>query len=217
MPSCSGCSRIAPEPAGSTYAYSNVGYALAGLMAEQVTGESWESLLMRRLFEPLGMASAGFGSPGRRGDVEPALGPSSLGNEIKPTQQDNAPSLGPAGTVHCTVPDWAKFAALHLGGDPGKAKLLKPATFRALAYASARKRLRRRLARLRTLLGRRLALNHNGSNTSWYRHDLDRAGSEFRHPRRDQPGRRPSREGLRPGVGKLIEALRVPHLNTLFG
>ena len=29
---------------GSTYAYSNVGYAIAGLMAEQVSGDSWEDL-----------------------------------------------------------------------------------------------------------------------------------------------------------------------------
>ena len=29
---------------GSTFAYSNVGYAIAGLMAEQVTGRSWETL-----------------------------------------------------------------------------------------------------------------------------------------------------------------------------
>jgi CubicO group peptidase (beta-lactamase class C family) len=34
---------------GSTFTYSNVGYALAGLMAEQVTGESWEALMRRRL------------------------------------------------------------------------------------------------------------------------------------------------------------------------
>jgi CubicO group peptidase (beta-lactamase class C family) len=52
---------------GSTYAYSNVGYALAGLMAEQVTGESWENLMAKRLFEPLEMSSAGFGTPGRPG------------------------------------------------------------------------------------------------------------------------------------------------------
>src|ERR1700678_56551 len=32
---------------GSTFTYSNVGYALAGLMAEEVTGESWEALMRR--------------------------------------------------------------------------------------------------------------------------------------------------------------------------
>ena len=78
------------------------------------------------------MASAGFGSPGRPGKSTSRGAIASLERRSEPTQQDNAPAMGPAGTVHCSVPDWAKFAALHLGGEPGKAKLLKPATFRAL-------------------------------------------------------------------------------------
>ncbi len=34
--------------------------------------------------------------------------------ELKPTLRDIAPAYGPAGTVHCTLTDWAKFDALHL-------------------------------------------------------------------------------------------------------
>ena len=153
---------------GSTYAYSNVGYALAGLMAERVSGESWETLMQRRLFEPLGMASAGFGTPGQGGAVTQPWGHRLDGRDIKPTQQDNAPSLGPAGTVHCSVPDWAKFAALHLAGERGDSKLLKPATLRALhtpppscEYAGGWFVVERSWAG-------GAALNHNGSNTSWY-------------------------------------------------
>jgi CubicO group peptidase (beta-lactamase class C family) len=153
---------------GSTFAYSNVGYALAGLMAEQLTGESWEELMRRRLFEPLGMESAGFGTPGAPGRVDQPWGHHRSGNEINPTQQDNAPPLGPAGTVHCTVPDWAKFAALHLRGAQRKAKLLKPATFRVLhtpapdgEYAGGWNVLERSWASGRTLM-------HHGTNNSWY-------------------------------------------------
>jgi len=43
--------------------YSNFGYMIAACMAEQVTGLSWESLMKQRLFDPLGMTSAGFGEP----------------------------------------------------------------------------------------------------------------------------------------------------------
>jgi CubicO group peptidase (beta-lactamase class C family) len=153
---------------GSTYAYSNAGYALAGLMAEQVTGESWEALMRRRLFEPLGMASAGFGSPGRPGKVIQPWGHRLAGEQVEPTLQDNAPAMGPAGTVHCSVPDWATFATLHLKGEHGKGKLLKPATIRALhtpppgcEYAGGWFVFERSWAG-------GLALNHQGSNTSWY-------------------------------------------------
>jgi CubicO group peptidase (beta-lactamase class C family) len=153
---------------GSTYAYSNVGYALAGLFAERVTGESWDSLMRTRLFEPLEMSSAGFGTPGRLGAVIEPWGHHLDGRDIKPTQQDNAPSMGPAGTVHCSVPDWAKFAGLHLAGERGDSRVLKPATLRTLhipppacEYAGGWNVFERSWAG-------GAALNHNGSNTSWF-------------------------------------------------
>ncbi len=153
---------------GSTYVYSNVGYVLAGLMAEQVAGQSWETLMRRRLFEPLEMTSAGFGSPGRPGTVSEPWGHRVSGGQVRPTQQDNPPAMGPAGTVHCSIPDWGKFAALHLAGARGRAKLLKASTFKALqtppagfGYAGGW------LAVERTWAGGR-ALNHSGSNTSWF-------------------------------------------------
>ena len=153
---------------GSTYAYSNVGYALAGLMAEQVSGDSWESLMQKRLFNPLAMASAGFGTPGQDGTVTQPWGHHLDGKNIRPTQQDNAQSLGPAGTVHCSIADWAKFAALHLAGERGHSKLLKPTTLKTLHipppscdYAGGWSVVERSWAG-------GTALMHNGSNTSWY-------------------------------------------------
>src|SRR5215471_12763850 len=46
-------------PPGSKYQYSNLGYVLAGIMAEKVTNTAWEDLITRMLFEPLGMSHAG--------------------------------------------------------------------------------------------------------------------------------------------------------------
>jgi CubicO group peptidase (beta-lactamase class C family) len=156
------------HPPGSTYEYSNVGYALAGLMAEQASEQSWETLMQRRLFEPLGMTTAGFGSPGHPGTVDQPWGHHSRDGHVEPTQRDNVPVVGPAASVHCSIPDWAKFAALHLAGARGKAKLLKASTFRALhtprpnsEYAGGW------LVVQRTWAGG-LALTHNGSNAAWF-------------------------------------------------
>ena len=153
---------------GSTYVYSNVSYALAGLIAEQVTGQPWEVLMRRRLFEPLAMTTAGFGSPGRPGGVDQPWGHRPSGGQVQPTQADNAPSLGPAGTVHCSIQDWGKFATLHMTAERGKAKLLKLSTFRTLhtppagfEYAGGWTVVQRTWAGGRTL-------SHNGTNTAWY-------------------------------------------------
>ncbi len=182
---------------GSTYLYSNVGYALAGLMAEQVTGQSWEELMRRRLFEPLGMTSAGFGSPGHAGRVNQPWGHHASDDEVRPTLRDNVPALGPAGTVHCTVPDWAKFAALHLRAARGTARLLKSSSFRALHnpppgsdYAGGWKVVERSWAN-------GLALCHSGSNTNWFAVVWIAPCAQFRGLGGDQSGRRVRRDRLR--------------------
>ena len=52
------------RPAVGKHLYSNLGYVVAGAMAERVTARSWESLMQERLFAPLGISSADFGAPG---------------------------------------------------------------------------------------------------------------------------------------------------------
>src|SRR5262249_48664597 len=44
---------------GSKYVYSNAGYSLLGVIAEQLTNAPWESLMSIRIFQPLGMTTAG--------------------------------------------------------------------------------------------------------------------------------------------------------------
>lgn len=59
---------VAQPPTGArgTYAYSNVNYAVAGAIAERVTGRPYAVLMTERIFRPLGIRSAGWGPPARR-------------------------------------------------------------------------------------------------------------------------------------------------------
>ncbi|GIV09211.1 MAG: serine hydrolase [Fimbriimonadales bacterium] len=91
---------------GTQFAYSNFGYLVAGAMLESASGRSWEQLMREHLFKPLKMRTAGFGVPKRFAGH--------TGNPPKPTFYDNPPALGPAGTVHCSLRDWAGFVRLHL-------------------------------------------------------------------------------------------------------
>lgn len=50
---------LVAEP-GSTWAYSNCGYVLVGLILERVTGKPFEDLLNEQLLEPLGMKDTGL-------------------------------------------------------------------------------------------------------------------------------------------------------------
>ncbi len=54
---CSGDLQFEP---GTRFAYSNSGYFLLGAVLEQVSGETYESLLQKRIFTPLNMKDSGY-------------------------------------------------------------------------------------------------------------------------------------------------------------
>jgi len=94
--------------------YSNLGYIAAACMAKKITDLNWETLMAERLFEPLGMSSAGFGIPSKLNQINQPWGHSKTGNGWHPVQSDCAEALGPAGRIHCSIEDWAKFISLQL-------------------------------------------------------------------------------------------------------
>ncbi|MEL6562687.1 MAG: serine hydrolase domain-containing protein [Bacteroidota bacterium] len=147
-----------------TYNYSNLGYMIAGSMVEKVIGTSWESLIKERLFNRLGMTSADFGIPGTLGSTDQPWGHIRSSENWRPIQADNAEALGPAGTVHSTFKDWAKFISLQL---PDKEpEILNRDHLNFLIdpigkYASGWGVVKRPWAN-------GMALNHAGSNTMWY-------------------------------------------------
>lgn len=163
---------------GTKYIYSNGGYAIAGAMAERVTGKSWEELMRTMLFAPLRMGSAGFGAPGNAEAMDQPWGHTIKGDSIRPVRPgrraDNPAAIGPAGTVHANMGDWAAFAALHLIGDQGKGSLLKPESFVKMHtppvggdYALGWVVTQRPWAGAKPGAPGRV-LTHAGSNTMWY-------------------------------------------------
>ena len=164
------------HPPGTKFLYSNVGYVIAGHVAERVTDKSWEDLMNARLFEPLGMSSAGFGPPGTKGQVDQPWGHGLMLGVAMPLQMDNPPVLGPAGTVHCSFADWAKFVSLHLRAG---AERVRGSGFgvQQLLTAEAFKKLHTPPAGGRYALGWGIderpyitgpLLIHTGSNNLWF-------------------------------------------------
>jgi CubicO group peptidase (beta-lactamase class C family) len=121
------------EP-GAKYLYSNLGYVIAGAMAEKAAGDSWENLMRTLIFKPLGMKSAGYGGVGTPGRLNQPWGHGEDGTPVKGNgpDMDNPPVIGPAGTVHCRLRDWAKFIADQLHGARREKALLAPETYHKL-------------------------------------------------------------------------------------
>jgi CubicO group peptidase (beta-lactamase class C family) len=153
---------------GSEFLYSNAGYVIAGAMLEAKAGGSWETLVARELFQPLGMTSAGFGAPGAASEPWGHRVEDDRVTPIEPgPRADNPPALGPAGTVHASLRDWAKFVALHLAGARGGSDFLESGTFQKLHTppAGADYALGWIVVERDWAGGR--ALTHLGSNTAW--------------------------------------------------
>jgi CubicO group peptidase (beta-lactamase class C family) len=119
---------------GSHYAYSNMGYIIAGAVAERITGRSWEDLMKTELFAPLQMKDAGFGGTGTSGQTDQPWPHTDDGEptDFNGPAVDNVPILGPAGRVHCSMQAWATFIADQLRGARGETSFLTADSYRRL-------------------------------------------------------------------------------------
>jgi CubicO group peptidase (beta-lactamase class C family) len=124
------------HPPGSKFAYSNLGYTIAGAILERIGGKTWEELVTERIIEPLDLKSAGFGPQSSLGRVDAPLGHLLVDGKPKPMlagpNGDNPLILGPAGTMHMSVLDFAKWVAWHAGEGKRPPALVSPDTVKKL-------------------------------------------------------------------------------------
>lgn len=157
---------------GTKFLYSNRSYAVAGAIAEKIANAPWEELIQKRLFGPLKMTTCGFGAMGAPGKIEEPWQHRVYGAVHQPIEPgpraDNPPVIGPAGTVHCSIGDWAKFIQAHLQGERGIPGLLKPETFKRLHSAPFGGDYGYGWLLAERSWAGGIALNHAGSNTQNY-------------------------------------------------
>ncbi|MBN2511296.1 MAG: beta-lactamase family protein, partial [Sedimentisphaerales bacterium] len=110
---------------GTQAHYSNLGYVVAGIAVERISGKSWEDQIQGSLFKPLGMTTAGFGGVGTPGRLDQPWGHRDDGSPVEGNgpDMDNALVMAPAGCVHADITDWSKFIIDQLRGGMGKSAL----------------------------------------------------------------------------------------------
>jgi CubicO group peptidase (beta-lactamase class C family) len=117
-------------PPGTRFVYSNYDYIIIGHIVERAAGKSWERLVEEEVFAPLEMRGCGFGPTATSKRPNGVWGHDVKGGVYVPTEEDNPPLIGPAGSVHCPLEAWARFAAAHAGDGP--AGWLSAASLRTL-------------------------------------------------------------------------------------
>ena len=123
---------------GTSYHYSNIGYALLGLTLQRASGVPYIQMVQQRIFIPLHMDNTFFSVPeNKMADLAEGFLSSNenLENEINesPSSQERIDStLGgytvPCGGIYSTSADLARFVIALMGKTP----LLEPESFREM-------------------------------------------------------------------------------------
>jgi CubicO group peptidase (beta-lactamase class C family) len=156
-----------PSKGKGTYVYSNSNFIMLGAILEKVQKTTWENIIQNEIFKQLDMTGYGFGNPARIDKKHGLSGhrrrKDSLVNEqvkIGPGD-DNPSSLGPAGTVHCTLESWFKFVMCCISDD----KLIISAKTRNDLYKLMNGTYAGGWVQCNRTWADGLTLTHDGSNT----------------------------------------------------
>jgi CubicO group peptidase (beta-lactamase class C family) len=111
---------------GSSYRYSNSGYALLALIVERVSGKTYATFLRERIFQPLGMSNTLAFEEGISTVSNRAFGYTQEQERWGRTDQSQTSAVLGDGGIYSSIDDLAKWdAALYDG------RLLRPASLRA--------------------------------------------------------------------------------------
>jgi dihydroorotase/N-acyl-D-amino-acid deacylase len=114
----------------AAWQYNNLMYLAAGVVAERVSGRSWEDFTRERIFGPLGMTSSRF----RVGDVvttdDFARPYSRVHGEVKAVPFYHDDALAPAGGILSNAEEMARYLRFHIdrGRWEGRALLSEDAS-----------------------------------------------------------------------------------------
>lgn len=104
---------------GDCYSYQNVAFSLMGDVTYAVTGDFFYHQVEKRIFHPLGMATATYGRDALESAREWARPHSRNGRRWLPFQpRENYYHVAPAAGVNASIKDMSQYLIAHMGGRP---------------------------------------------------------------------------------------------------
>lgn len=117
----------------SRYAYNNVTYATAGVMASRAAGASWDDLVRTRILEPLGMTETVTQASGLSGRADVALPHDLIDDTLRVIGNAGiglVDPIAPAGSMYSSVLDMSKWIRFLLdSGRVGGRRLVSEPAF----------------------------------------------------------------------------------------
>jgi len=103
----------------TTFQYQNLMFMTAGYLAGHVAGTTWEQLVRKAIFEPLGMTGSNFSITDSQKSNDFSLGYQVVNDIPVDMPFRNIDSIGPAGSINSNLEDMTKYVMMHLAKGKG--------------------------------------------------------------------------------------------------
>ncbi len=117
--------------------YNNFMFLAQGVVAEKITGKSWEENVRERIFKPLGMERSNLSIPEMQKATDIAIG-YGLKNETTIDKMDyyHIAGMAPAGSINSSVTEMSNWVITWINGGKFKGKEIIPASYVSEAMSS---------------------------------------------------------------------------------
>ncbi|MGO4292124.1 serine hydrolase [Chitinophaga sp. RAB17] len=117
-------------PLRARWQYNNFMFMVQGMVAEKLTGQSWEQNINSLIFQPLGMNESSIGTIALAAAPEPSRGYTLDKDQgIKEIKYHPIIAMGPAGAINSTVMDMSKWLIAWMHGGMYNNKEVIPADY----------------------------------------------------------------------------------------
>lgn len=124
------------EPVRTKWQYNNWMFLAQGVVAEKLTGKSWEDNIAERFFHKLDMKNSNLTIDGLKQNIEPAIGYGVEDDRPKKMDYYNINGMGPAGSINSSVMDMSNWVIAWINGGKFKGKEIMPAGYVTEAISS---------------------------------------------------------------------------------
>jgi CubicO group peptidase (beta-lactamase class C family) len=120
-----------------TWQYNNFMFLAQGMVAEKISGKSWEENVKEKILTPLGMTNSNFTIDDLKKNKDAAFGYTVYKDSvIRKTDYYNINAMGPAGSINSNVTEMANWAITWINGGKFNGKEILPANYVKEAMSS---------------------------------------------------------------------------------
>lgn len=124
-------------PLRQTWQYNNFMFLAQGMIAEKLSGKSWEKNIKEKIFTPLGMTNSNFSVTDLAKAPDASLGYTLYKDSlIYPTDYYNINAMGPAGSINSSVNEMSNWVMTWINSGKFNGKEILPASYTKEAMSS---------------------------------------------------------------------------------